>query len=777
VAEEAIRFRFVATGSAAAARAFNEVAVAAQRMNASVGKGAVFAVAQQRRATTHYKQQTRRRLTATAELAQIVAQDQKKQAKAKDYATRQGLADERRAIRRREELAHKEVLTKQRIRNEETVAIARDNRKRDRMAERVQRRAAGRSPAARRGRRGGFRQAVEGGFMSMGARTLAYGSVAAGGLLAGGAARAILGERKEAMGWAVAGRTGGAKFGKGFGPGVSPSPEYLTARAREVAIESGVSTEDILRGGHKIQEITGDMKFSVDAMELLAQAAVGTSSDIDDVAASLATMNRMMDIDTIQQATEAFAMFTAQGKAGAIEIKDISHYLPELAAEFASMGLPTGPQGLMELGNIFQLARFGTGTPGEAKTSMRNMLRQMKLKSEFIEKEYGVQMYEGEGTNKRIRGIRKWLPELIVSAGGEDVQKKSTAIGKLLAIRGEKAPAPLMKAWQDAMNEAREKGLSDTERKSLVESRVKEAVDQFILEGTRVADFFRDFQTQAKEPTNKLTSAWEQVKQQAEGPLMEAIQKVVEALPALIPVAAAFISALADMVGTIAFFTSHLPGGKRAAARMEHAKAKIEAQIAEAEAKELEEKQTKELLSGVVTPGLAKQVAEARAKATAAAAEVERKKPAPMPEGHMQPTWDPLKMVEQAIKGEPVQPFLFEGPPMSSKDAVRAFELFGGVSGLGYAASKGGEGRVQTPGDMIPTGPVPQMGGFEFGQPPAAPAIEPPKLSATVTAGMEQQLKVAGGAAGKFADAIDTATRRIGGTSTLMGPPAAKIDD
>ncbi|MBU1785264.1 MAG: phage tail tape measure protein, partial [Candidatus Omnitrophica bacterium] len=251
------------------------------------------------------------------------------------------------------------------------------------------------------------------------------------------------------MAWAVAGRQGGAKFGKGIGSGVTPSPEYLTERAREVAIQTGISTEDILRGGHKVQEITGDMEYSVRVMELLGQASVATGSEIDDLAQALSAANKMFGVKSIEDSTKVLAQWTAQGKEGAIEIKDWASYAQEITAAASGLGMKQGPESLMELGNIFQLARYGTGSGAAAKTAMLNMLRNITMKSESLRKDWGVNLYEGTGREKKLRGLREWLPEMIMKVGGQDlgkIEEKTIGIGKLLNIRGGRAPQALMTA-------------------------------------------------------------------------------------------------------------------------------------------------------------------------------------------------------------------------------------------------------------------------------------------------------------------------------------------
>lgn len=276
---------------------------------------------------------------------------------------------------------------------------------------------------------------------------------------------------------------------------------FAIGRARSVDVS------DMLAGVEKFVAATGDIDAATAALDGFAKTSAASGAAVEDITVTASALSTNMKIAG-KDMEQAFGILLSQGKAGAVELKDMSMILTGLTPQFASFNR-TGVNGLTELGALLQLAKTGFATASEAGTGLSSLMTAFLQKSSKL-KGLGVNVFEvtPEG-KKQLRSVSDIAFELIEKSKGNP-QVLQKALGRQEAFQ----------AILALMN----KGRGEFEK--LVAAG-----------GNGLAELEKDFQLFAETPAAKLAS----VKAQFE-------QTFNESLVRVLPLVATAMEKIADAV-------------------------------------------------------------------------------------------------------------------------------------------------------------------------------------------------------------------------------------
>jgi TP901 family phage tail tape measure protein len=149
----------------------------------------------------------------------------------------------------------------------------------------------------------------------------------------------------------------------------------LKDRVRGVSGRTGKTEEALLEGLQTLTAEGIDLKNSQEMIETVAKAAVGTNSDIGDLAALTASLKNNFGIvpKTFESALDKLA---TGGKLGSFELKDMAAYLPSLGAKFQQHGMGNS-QSLGSVAAMLQIVKKGAKDPAQAANNLENLLSKM----------------------------------------------------------------------------------------------------------------------------------------------------------------------------------------------------------------------------------------------------------------------------------------------------------------------------------------------------------------------------------------------------------------
>jgi TP901 family phage tail tape measure protein len=156
--------------------------------------------------------------------------------------------------------------------------------------------------------------------------------------------------------------------------GTAASTAKLREQIRGISRETGISTDEILAGAAQYVGLTGDTEGATQAMSAFARIAQASGSTVSDVAQATAALRTSMGLNA-SDIEGAFSGMITQGKAGAIELKDLAGELANLAPQFAA-NFKGGKSvaGLREMGAAFQVFRTGAGSAAEASVQFQRLM-------------------------------------------------------------------------------------------------------------------------------------------------------------------------------------------------------------------------------------------------------------------------------------------------------------------------------------------------------------------------------------------------------------------
>lgn len=202
---------------------------------------------------------------------------------------------------------------------------------------------------------------------------------------------------------------------------------------RAVSKETGIDANDILGGAQAYVGLTGDIKGAAASARLFAEVTQASGAKMEDVAAVGAALSDALNIKPGAEMEAAFSSLIVQGKAGAVELRDLAGELSSLAPLMSKFGGGTGLDGIRELGAGLQVARKGFGSASEAATGMQALIVSLTKNAS----KFGVKNIFEVGPNgeKRLRNFSDIITAISESRIAKDPTRLAKAFGSVEALR------------------------------------------------------------------------------------------------------------------------------------------------------------------------------------------------------------------------------------------------------------------------------------------------------------------------------------------------------
>lgn len=213
-----------------------------------------------------------------------------------------------------------------------------------------------------------------------------------------------------------------------------------------VSDETGVARGEILQGASAYQALTGDTAGAAAAARTFARVSQATGSTVADVATTAAALGQNLGV-LPEQLEDAFSILNVQGKAGAIELKDLAALMASLSAQSQRFKGGKGVEGMAEAGAALQVIRRNFGSASEAATGFESLMSSIVKNAKNLEKA-GVKVFDKNPKTgrKTLRGFS----EIIESIGRSKLMKDPTLLSKALGrVEAERALQALTSNWTD----------------------------------------------------------------------------------------------------------------------------------------------------------------------------------------------------------------------------------------------------------------------------------------------------------------------------------------
>lgn len=221
----------------------------------------------------------------------------------------------------------------------------------------------------------------------------------------------------------------------GISAGKTPAQmSVFRDQIRAASRETGIASNEILGGAKAYVELTGDIDGAMKQARLFARVTQASGSQMADVASTAAALQDSLKIDPSQMEA-AFSALMVQGKAGAVELKDMAGEMASLAPTMTGFAGGTGLQGLRELGAALQVTRKGFGSASEAATGMVSLTTSLKKHADKFQGA-GVKLFTTDRNGvKTFRNFRDIVREIGASKLAKDPTKLAKAFGSVEALR------------------------------------------------------------------------------------------------------------------------------------------------------------------------------------------------------------------------------------------------------------------------------------------------------------------------------------------------------
>lgn len=289
----------------------------------------------------------------------------------------------------------------------------------------------------------------------------------------------------------------------------------------ENARATGMNRQELLDGAAAYVALTGDSQGAAAGMALFAKVSNATGASMADVSATAAAMKDNLQIDP-KDFEAAFAALHVQGKAGAVELRELATELAGVAPSFAKFKGGGGTAGLAEMGAALQVVRKGFGSTSEAATGFRSLLVAVQRNAKKFQAA-GVRIYDKDP-----------------KTGKKTLRDFSDIVDAISNSKLAKDPTLLTKAF--GADEAKRAYDQLSVNRSLLDELIQKSQDKNAID--------RDAATYLASPAARVSKAWEAAK-----------QKLAEVFtPERI---AAFAAALESVVGTMATMIDSMERAKQ----------------------------------------------------------------------------------------------------------------------------------------------------------------------------------------------------------------------
>lgn len=255
-----------------------------------------------------------------------------------------------------------------------------------------------------------------------------------------------------------------------------------------VSDDTGATKEELLAASNAFIALTGDGEAAKESLATFGKVNIATKASMDDIAASAAAINQNLGVMP-SQFEQAFSTLVAQGKAGAVELKDLAVLLAPLTPMAAQFAGGTGLEGLSKLSAALQIARRGFGSAKQTGTGLEALMGAIQSKAGSFT---GIKIFE-EGADgvKRLRAMDTIIQDISDSDLAKDPEKLIKAFGSKEAYAAYLQLSQNKEAWDDLAKstmhandiqkdyEKRQRSLSATVRKFW--NQVKNAITRAAL--------------------------------------------------------------------------------------------------------------------------------------------------------------------------------------------------------------------------------------------------------------------------------------------------------
>lgn len=326
------------------------------------------------------------------------------------------------------------------------------------------------------------------------------------------------------------------------------APEELQKQFRQTAIATGYQAEDVASGVAAYVAKTGDIATPLANQRTFATVAQASDASLEDVFSAAADLSKKLDVKSVDDMAQAFAILSTQGKKGAFELKAMASEFPEVFSSAANAGV-RGVSGVRDVGALMQNAMDATGNAPEAATAVNAMFRQLAAKAKKMQSgaAFGgraVQVYEGNDPTKPMRNFSEVALDAISASRGNLGE-----LNEVFDIRGRKALDPMINKYREAYNAT--KG-STTDKDKAGRAAAAGEFSKYRDVKASFSEVQRDANDAMKSTSVQLQIAMEQLKGAVATQLMPEIARLVPHLAQLVPYVTDVTKALIRMADFLA---------------------------------------------------------------------------------------------------------------------------------------------------------------------------------------------------------------------------------
>ncbi len=190
----------------------------------------------------------------------------------------------------------------------------------------------------------------------------------------------------------------------------------LTTQIHAVAKASNQMQDDVTEALSAFVAKTGDIDAARKNLELFGKVATATGAQIKDVALVGVELSDKLKIKDPAEMARAMGILTAQGRMGAVEIKDLATKAPKIFSAASAMFGVKGEEGLRGTGamaQVFAKAFGGGATPANVATAMNTAFTDV-LKSQSVIEKAGIKV--------KGRDPYEVIKDIVAKAGGDPQQ-------------------------------------------------------------------------------------------------------------------------------------------------------------------------------------------------------------------------------------------------------------------------------------------------------------------------------------------------------------------
>lgn len=243
--------------------------------------------------------------------------------------------------------------------------------------------------------------------------------------------------------------------GKAGAAGMRQDPAAIIAEGRAVGKESGYSTGSAIEALQKFTAKTGDLESGRAILADMAKFSRATGTELEDMVDAAADVSNALGDVANKPAImkDVMRSIIAQGKEGAVEIKDLATQMAKLGAAATQVsGDPS--KAVTTMGALTQMARAkgGASSATMAATSVGSFMATFtKAARVNAFKANGIELREKDGL---LRDPRAIITDVLKATGGD-----ANKIAKMFSDQGAQR---VMRGWTTTYNQAGggEKGLA-----------------------------------------------------------------------------------------------------------------------------------------------------------------------------------------------------------------------------------------------------------------------------------------------------------------------------